>query len=177
MDSITRTASSALTKYYDILRRMGNIYKQDKYKLLVLWFFNYLKNDSDFLYKWDDENKRFVVDRTLEQFLEKKFRENVDCLSNASCFIKLLPDDNCTPILEINWDLPINHIPDRPILRVLVPNATAIVDRNNNKTDVTEIYNLIDVIDSINWNEGGALTSTFNGDAIGHIVNDVSEEN
>lgn len=139
MDSITRTAQSAVVSYYNALRRMGNVHRQDKYKLLVLWFFHWLKNRSDFLWKWDKEANEFRVDRELEKEVERRFKCNIPCLSGASCFIKLLPDDNCVPLLEVMWDD--SHEDEDIYYRFLVTNATRVMqyDGQQDADDISEI--------------------------------------
>lgn len=117
MDSITRTSQSALIAYYNVLRRMGKITRQDKYRLLVLWFYNHLKNESDFLWKWADESGKFVIDKELENLVERKFRQNLQCLLQSSCFIKYHSDDNCEPVSGDTW------IP-ADALHLMVTNAT-----------------------------------------------------
>lgn len=135
MDSITRTAQAAVIQYYNALRRIGAIRRQDKYNLLVLWFFHYLKNESDFLYRWDNTKKTFTIDTYLEQQLEKKFRCSIECLADASCFIKLLPSDNCTPVIGNNWYA---NVPEDEADKLLlfIPNATGI-PLDNGEMDLT----------------------------------------
>lgn len=157
MDSITRTAQSSIVSYYNALRRMGSIHRQDKYHLLVLWLFHYLKNRSDFLYKWNADLNKFEVDRELEAWLEQRFRCNIACLMGSSCFIKLLPDDNCTPILEILWEE--GGEDEEPHIRILVTNATYALQENNDNTtgeDVDEILN------SMIWSNGSAVMRVNN---------------
>ena len=144
MDSITRTAQSAVVSYYNTLRRMGSIHRQDKNKLLVLWFFHYLKNRSDFLWKWDKQAGEFKVDRELESYLEKRFRCNIPCLTDASCFIKLLPEDNCIPLLEILWN---SDDEDEISYTVLVTNATQPLGDDNGY----EIDDIQEIVDEIPW--------------------------
>lgn len=107
MDKLTRTANSALVAYYNNVRRMGSVGRQDKYRLLVLWYFNWLKNHTDFLYKWDETANGdiggFVVDKKLEASLEKQFGANLQCLLQSSCFVKLHADDECVPLSGMEW--------------------------------------------------------------------------
>lgn len=125
MDSLTHTTQSALLRYYNVLRRLGFIRKQDKYRLLVLWFFYYLKHNSDFLYKWNNDQQKFIIDTKLERLLEKRFRCNLDCLLESSCFIKLMPADNCIPIMNNMWTYP--QLVEKFIAKLFVPNATGII--------------------------------------------------
>lgn len=104
MANITSTAHDAVVSYYNVLKRMGNIKKQDKYRLLVLWFFNYLRNESDFLYEWDCNLKKFKVNKKLEAVVQKMFNANMQCLMQSSCFIKMHNDDNCVPLSGMDWD-------------------------------------------------------------------------
>lgn len=82
---------------------MGQVGRQDRFRLLVLWFFNYLKNDSDFLWRWDADKGKFVINKKLEAKIEKAYRKNLGCLTYSSCFIKPKADDNCTPVSGLEW--------------------------------------------------------------------------
>lgn len=156
MDSITRTAQSAVINYYNVLRRMGNVGRQDKYKLLVLWLFHHLKNRSDFLYvpefEIGENGKRHLkgwkIDRLLEAQLERKFRCNVPCLED-SCFVSLLGSDECVPVMEALWD---DSDDDDFFYRLLVTNATAVLNQAAEDGDTLE-----DILDGYIWTNGSAL--------------------
>lgn len=129
MDNVIKTTQNAYENYFNSLRRFGNITKQDKYKLLVLWFFYHLKYKCDFLYKSvaDENGKRtWEVDRQLESEINKKFMSQLNCLTNASCFIKLSPYNDCTPIAGSIWFEDVEHI-----LQFLVTNATNLIVEHN----------------------------------------------
>lgn len=163
MDSLTHTTQSALVRYYNVLRRMGSIRKQDKYKLLVLWFFYYLKNNSDFLYTWDAEQEKFVIDTKLEREVEKKFRCNLDCLLNASCFIKLMASDNCIPIIDNMWTYP--DIVERIVAKLFVPNATGIIIGSDIDDDTLKLD--IDDTDDLLWTSGSGEFATHTDKLMG----------
>ena len=155
MDSITRTAQSAVINYYNTLRRMGSISRQDKYRLLVLWFFHYLKNRSDFLYvpEWTEEDGKDVlewkIDRVLEAQLERKFRCNIPCLED-SCFVELFGDDECVPVMEVLWD---DSEEDEPFYRLLVTNATAYFMQIADETGKS----IEEILDNYMWTNGSGL--------------------
>lgn len=156
MDSITRTAQSAVINYYNVLRRMGNVNRQDKYRLVVLWLFHYLKNRSDFLYVpefyKDDDGKQHLkgwkIDRVLEAQLERKFRCNVPCLED-SCFVSLLGSDECTPVIEKLWD----DAEEEVFYRLLVTNATAALMQIAEETGKS----IEDILDNYMWTNGSGL--------------------
>ncbi len=156
MDSITRTSQSALESYYSVLRRKGAVNQQEKYKLMVLWLFDNLKNHSDYLrvpeFIYDEEGAlkdcEWPVDRELEADLEKRYRCNLPCLSEGSCFIHILPDDECIPILNIDW------IEDpEQTFTFLVTDATVMTKRIG-KPDGSSVEG---VVSAYEWNEEANL--------------------
>lgn len=156
MDSITRTAQSAVVSYYNTLRKNGGARRGDREKLLTLWLFHYLKNRSDFLAKpvltKDDDGKitwcDWKVDTELEAQLERAYRKNLPCLTAASCFIHLLPDDECIPLLEIFWDGSVDYN-----YRILVTNATEIL-ASKGRLDGESVQG---IMDSYVWKDNSAL--------------------
>ena len=158
MDSITRTAQSALVSYYHTIRRMGGLRKGDQGKLLVVWLFHNLKNRnlSDYLsmptFVRDEDGFikecEWHIDTELEMQLEKMFRKNLPCLTENSCFIHLLPDDQCIPLLEIFWDSSVDYY-----YELLVTNATDILS-SKGKLRGDTVQN---IMDSFEWTEDSAL--------------------
>lgn len=157
MDSITKTVQNAFVNYYNSLRRLGNISKQDKYKLLLVWFFYQLKYHDDFLKKpifvKDDEGNdtneidTWVIDRQLESQINKTFMKNINCLMQNSCFIKLVGSYDCVPIINVNW----TSEPVVQALKALVTNATAVIGNiPSNITDVQQLSQLL-------WTNGSAF--------------------
>lgn len=104
-DSIAKTADNALVGYFNMLRRAGGVSLSERYKLLLLWFFNNLKNDSDFLQYYDDTDEyaaQWKIDRDLENKVNNVFYQNIQCLSQDTCNIRLIGED-CIPVPEYMW--------------------------------------------------------------------------
>lgn len=158
MDSVTKTTQNAYVNYFEALRRFGNITKQDKYKLLVLWFFYYLKYKSDFLYQYANNTEdRFVwnVDRTLENFVNAKFMSQIDCLTTASCFIKMSQYSDCVPVIEKWWrDMP--NVPEQ-VFQFLVTNATNVIAQHNVEFVTNDDFEKLN--DFLWTNDSGIMTS------------------
>lgn len=133
MDNISLTTQNSFTNYFNVVRRFGDMSQQDKYNLFVVWFFYYLKYKSDFLYDIDipfnkeDYNAeselpyKWFIDRDLETFVNKKFKDQIACLTKDSCLIKVLYADECYPVPEKLWTEPIAKT-----LELLVSNNTNV---------------------------------------------------
>ena len=156
MDSITRVAQSALLNYYTTVRKMGGAGRQDRYKLLVAWMYYELKHNSDYLQEPEiirDEDGSIAscnwhIDRKAELDLEKKYRDNLACLTSGSCFIHMLPDDECIPVVEVICP---HQLEER--FRILVADASEIGVRLSDP-DGTSIEGIVNAYD---WEENSAL--------------------
>lgn len=164
MDNITKTTQNAFVSYYNSLRRLGNISKQDKYKLLVLWFFYYLKYKSDYLYKPEEFEinadgqkvvKKWSIDRELEHCLNSKFMNAINCLSNNSCFINLTRVEECTPLVEVFWQYA--EPSDDGTYTFLVTNATNPLNFNKFSGSIEDI---LEQMSNSMWTNGSAFIQT-----------------
>lgn len=103
MDRITRISWNAFVNYFTQVVRFGKITKQDKYRLLVVYFFYYLMHKTFYAYDFirGDVNQQgqFVLNDDKMVSIIKKFESLLDCLSADSCFIKPLESDKCIPLL------------------------------------------------------------------------------
>jgi len=100
MDRITNTADNALVSYFNTLRRTGGISLSERYKLILLWFFNYLKTKSYFLEYFDDDDegiRGWKHDSELEKKVNAIFDKSIKCLSDGTCNIRLM-DGDCTSL-------------------------------------------------------------------------------
>lgn len=154
-DKVIKTTQNAFINYFNSVRRLGGVSQQDKVKLLILWFFYFLKYRSDFLYDYDllrerdietNEDKiisyKWHIDRNMESYVNKKFNEQINCLLQDSCFIKLIGFEECYPMLETIWSEPITKI-----LEVLATNATYIEDVSQIIFDDASKKTLLEQID------------------------------
>jgi len=101
MDSIAKTTGHAFVGYFNTLRKMGGASLSERKKLLLLWFFDYLRNNSDFVYYYETESDvdEWKVDNKLVAEIERVFMQNISCLTDNTCNIRLLEGD-CTPVVE-----------------------------------------------------------------------------
>lgn len=148
MDRITKIAWNAFINYTEMLRRGRSISLTDKAKLMVVYFFYYLKHRSFFLLDHVDgeigpngvpQNPGyFVINRDREQKLNKLFDKLLGCLSKDSCFVKPLDGEECSQLVLFT------PIPPREIA-ALITNACMwddpdyIIDPND-PMDVGFIY-------------------------------------
>lgn len=104
MDRITRISWNAFMNYFTSVVTYGKITSQDKYKLLVVYFFYYLLYKTYYAYDYIPSNEEgnpgiFEINDNTVQVIYNKFESLIDCLSENSCFIKPLEGDNCKPVL------------------------------------------------------------------------------
>lgn len=162
MDSIAKTTGNAFVGYFNTLRRMGGASLSERYKLMVLWFFDYLRNNSDFVYYYEtgeDETNEWRVDHDLVDHVERVFRDSIMCLSGDTCNIRLM-DGDCTPVENV-----IGFADTDPVEKkyLIVLNETDPIDTSYNTKDMD--FN--EALASEIWQEGSGFV----------IDNDHNEEN
>ena len=132
---------------------------QEKARLMVVWLFDYLKNRCDYLktpvIERDEEGTiiscGWIVDNDAQAALERKYRCNLPCLASDSCFIKIMPDDECIPIVDIQWYDDIEEV-----FTFLVSDQTEIVGQNSRPgTDSVE-----SIVEAYDWDDGSCLFHT-----------------
>ena len=99
MDSLANTTNSALIKYFNVIRKRGYISLNEKYKLLVLWFLNYLKHTSDFTLEYVIDEvasiQEWRLNTDLLREIDNVFNKNMFCLETDTCTIRFQQGD-CT---------------------------------------------------------------------------------
>ena len=153
MDSIANTTNAALITYFNNLRRLGKVSLSERYKLLVLVFLNYIRNHSDSIYQYitDETNTNvWTVDQSLLQKIENVFYDNIQCLVDNTCSIRLIEGD-CTKII---LPVPIITVEPETIIELLALNETEPYDTSDNR-NTTVPLNI--ALEQAIWNAGSGL--------------------
>lgn len=167
MDKITRISWNAFMNYFTQVTRLGKITKQDKYKMLVVYFFYYLLHKTYYAYDFiegevDEDGSHqpgmLVLNEDRMMSLINKFNSLLDCLSADSCFIRPMESDTCVPLIspiesDINitalitndceWDDPEftgdYNMTDDPLTGFIFTNEPHIPNPNSNGDFITRI--------------------------------------
>lgn len=162
MDSIAKTTGHAFVGYFNTLRKIGGASLSERKKLLLLWFFNYLRNDSDFVHYYENSEdvvNEWKVDNELVAEIEQVFMQNISCLTDNTCNIRLLEGD-CTPVVEaIGF---INSQPEERKYLLALNDTTPI-----GIIDSLDSISLQQAMENFIWEEGSGLI----------IDNDHTDEN
>lgn len=122
MDRIGKTATTALINYFNVLRRTATVSLSERYKLLLLWFFNEMKNDGESIYEYGTEG--WQIDTTLNNKLDAVYNKTIKCLVENTCNIKYMNGDP-NPITSELWYW--NSTPDE-FFELLVTNDTEMIE-------------------------------------------------
>lgn len=122
MDKILKTTDNAFCKYFEMIGRYGTIKQQDRIRLLILYFFYYLKYKSGYLIDITEipENIKLETNKERELKLNSKFKSVLNCLSKNSCFIH---DNNCCFDDLVKFTPPSDIDPSSEYPRAFVTNA------------------------------------------------------
>lgn len=136
MDRIARTSTNAFVNYFNTKRRTGTVSLSERYKLLLLWFFNDIKNDGQSLYEYglvDDYTNGWKLDTEFEGKVDAVFDKSVKCLVDGTCNIKYM-DGDCTSLDETLWytDSTADEFFD-----VLVSNDTDMIEDGIERNDLS----------------------------------------
>jgi hypothetical protein len=122
MDKILKTTENAFCNYSKMISRFGITKQQDRIRLLILYFFYYLKYKSGYLIDITEipENVKLEINKERELKLNKAFKKAFECLSKNSCFIH---DNNCCFDDLVTFTPPSQKDPSSEYPRALVTNA------------------------------------------------------
>lgn len=136
MDSIEKTTVFSFLNYFKLLCKKGSIPFKKRYSLLLLWFLNYLRNDSNFIYKYS-KNTGWAVDFDIVKEIENKFKANITCLTTNDCGNQYI-QGNCF-ILDPPIQFPIPQEDDANVIILNDMNETCFIVSNNYENDNTFI--------------------------------------
>lgn len=163
MNSIFNTTASAFDRFFNATRRMGHISMAEREKLLLLWFFYYLKHDSSFLLEYrfceEDDNsctEGWFVNRELEDKVDKVFRKAMECLSKNTCSIKMVKGD-CTSIAEA---IPIATPENISVEQVLISNDADPTGLQDVDADNINGISFNDLLVNMVWTADSAVFPT-----------------
>lgn len=124
MDKILKTTENAFCNYSKMISRFGITKQQDRIRLLILYFFYYLKYNSGYLIDITEipENVKLEINKERELKLNKAFKKAFECLSKNSCFIH---DNNCCFDDLTTFTPPSDEDPSSKYPRALVTNANS----------------------------------------------------
>lgn len=155
MDRIGKTATTALVNYFNVIRRTATVSLSERYKLLLLWFFNEMKNDGESLYEYslvDEYSEGWHIDTTLDNKLEAIYSKTIKCLTENTCNIKYMNGDTNQIASELwYW----NTAPDE-YFELLVTNDTEMIE------DGYDMDNLSfqDAMEQNIWDQGSFIFRT-----------------
>ncbi len=162
MDRIAKTAATAFVDYFNTTRRTATVSLSERYKLLLLWFFNDMKHNGQSLYEYgllDEFTEGWKIDTELDDELEAVYAKTIKCLTDGTCNIRYM-DGDCTPLPSTLWYT--DSTADE-FFKVLVSNDTDMIEDGFDMGNLT----FSDAMEQNIWDEDSFIFITDTSDPFG----------